>query len=70
MMTIVLLLTLPILGLVEAIGRWLPSHLVGALGSVPAGTSPSEYLRSAAVTVALVPLLLWLSVRWAQSREL
>lgn len=70
MSTIVVLLIMPVLGLVEAVGRWLPSHLVGALSSIPAGTSPSDYLRSAAVTLVLIPLTLWLAVRWAARREL
>ena len=70
MLTIVLLLVMPIVGLVEEIGQWLPSHLVGALGTIPAGTDAAEYLRSAAVTAALSPLALWLAVRWARAREL
>lgn len=70
MITIVVLLVMPLVGLVEAIERWLPSHLVGALGTIPAGTDPSEFLHSGAVTVALIPLMLWLAVRWARAREL
>lgn len=70
MITIVVLLVMPILGIVEAIGRWLPSHLVGALSDIPGGTAIGDYLPAAAVSVIMTGLSLWLSVRWSDRREL
>lgn len=69
--SIVILLVLPILGVVETIGRWLPSHLAGALGALPAGTAePGDYLGAALVTAAASGLLLWLAVEMASRKEL
>lgn len=70
MITIVVLLVMPILGIVAAIGRWLPSHLVGALSDIPGGTAIGDYLPAAAVSVIVTGLSLWLSVRWSARREL
>ncbi|MGZ5383893.1 MAG: hypothetical protein ACXWH0_07925 [Acidimicrobiia bacterium] len=70
MITIVVLLVMPILGIAEAIGRWLPSHLVGALSDIPGGTAIGDYLPAAAVSVIVTGLSLWLSVRWSARREL
>ncbi len=70
MITIVVLLAMPIIGIVEAVGEWLPSHLVGALAGIPGGTAIDAYLPAAAVTVVLIGLSSWLAVRWTESREL
>lgn len=70
MITIVVLLVMPIVGLVQAIGRWLPSHLVGALSGIPGGEAIGEYLPASATTAALIGLSLWLAVRWSAAREL
>ncbi len=68
--TILVLLGMPLLGLVDVIGRWLPSNLVGALDGIPRGGDSADYLPAAAVTLALIPSLLWLTVRWSRAREL
>lgn len=70
LITIVVLLAMPIIGIVESVGRWLPSHLVGALADLPAGAAMSDYLPAALVTVLMIGLAVWLAVRWAASREL
>lgn len=70
MITILVLLAMPIIGIVETIGEWLPSHLVGALAGIPGGVAIDAYLPAAAVTVALIGLSLWLAVRWSAAREL
>ena len=70
LITIVVLLIMPIIGIVEAIGKWLPSHLVSALAEIPAGTPIGDYLPAAGVTLALIGLSLWLAVRWSAAREL
>ena len=70
MVTIVVLLVMPILGIIEAIGRWLPSHLVGALSGIPGGADVGDFLPAAAVTVIMTGISLWLSVWWSARREL
>jgi hypothetical protein len=70
LVTIVVLLAMPILGIVESVGRWLPSHLVGALAELPGGAAVSDYLPATLVTVLMIGLALWLAVRGAEAREL
>jgi ABC-2 type transport system permease protein len=71
MVSIVVLLVMPILGVAEAIGRWLPTHLAGALGALPSGAvEASDYLGAAAVTVVVTVALMWAAVQLAQRREL
>ena len=71
LVSIVVLLVLPILGIVDAVGRWLPSHLGGALGvlAAPAG-DPADYLPAIVLTLLLTGGLLWLAARLARTREL
>lgn len=71
MVSIVVLLVMPILGISDAIGRWLPTHLGGSLGALTAGDlTASDYLPAAAVTVVVSAALLWLAVWLAERREL
>ncbi|MCB2224713.1 MAG: hypothetical protein KQH83_11150 [Actinobacteria bacterium] len=66
---LVALLVLPLLGLVGPVGRWLPSHLVGAQTDLVSGGDVAGYLGSAAVTAAVSALLLWAAVRRTGTRE-
>lgn len=69
--SIVVLLLMPVAGVSGAVGRWLPTHLAGALGALPAGAAqPSDYLGAALVTVAATAGLTWLAVELARRREL
>jgi hypothetical protein len=71
MVAIVILLLMPALGIIDAAGRWLPTHLAGALAALPAGEAAAvDYLGAAAVTVAAGVLLVWLGARWTEGREL
>jgi ABC-2 type transport system permease protein len=71
MTSIVVLLLLPIAGLSDAVGRWLPTHLSGALAALPAGAAtPGDYLAASATSVALTAGLLLAAGRMATSREL
>lgn len=71
MISVVVLLLLPIVGSVGTVGEWLPTHLAGALAALPAGaTAPADYIGVAAVTAAVTVVLVWLSVRVAEQREL
>lgn len=71
MVSIVILLVMPILGVADAIGRWLPTHLGGALGALPAGAAePSDYLGATVVTLVVSAALFWLGSSLARRREL
>ena len=71
LVSIVVLLVMPILGIVDSVGRWLPSHLGGALGALadPSG-DPRDYLPATVLTLVLTAVLLWLAARLARTREL
>lgn len=69
--SIVVLLVMPVAGVAGVVGRWLPTHLAGALGSLPAGTAvPGDYLGASMVTLAATAGLVWLAVELAGRREL
>ena len=70
LITAVVLLAMPIIGIVDPIGRWLPAHLVGALAGIAGGVEVGEYVPAAAVAVVAAGLCLLLAVRWSQAREL
>jgi ABC-2 type transport system permease protein len=70
LVSIFVLLLLPIVGIVDAVGDWLPNHLVNALTAIPDGAPAREYLKAAVVTVIAGTAALWLAVRWATAREL
>ncbi len=68
---IVILLVLPILGIVEAVGRWLPSHLLGALDALVRNTEPwTEYVPATIVAAVVSVVLITISTLWAAAREL
>jgi ABC-2 type transport system permease protein len=68
--SLLVLLILPVVGIVDVVGRWLPSHLVGAQVDLVRGGSATDYVGSALVTVAAAGVLLALAVRRAGTREL
>ena len=68
--TLLVLLALPIIGIAEALGRWLPSHLVGAQAALVRDARFGDYLPATLVTVVLVGALLGLAALWAEAREL
>lgn len=67
--TVVVLLLLPLAGIVDAVGRWLPSHLVGAQAGLVADATGSGYLGAAVVTVVLSAVLVVVAVRRAGNGE-
>jgi ABC-2 type transport system permease protein len=67
--SLVVLLILPLAGIAESVGRWLPSHLVGAQTDLVAGGAASDYLGATAVTLAVTVLLLAGAMRRAGARE-
>jgi ABC-2 type transport system permease protein len=68
--SVVALLAMPILGIVDTLGRWLPSHLVGAQVALLGDGSFGEYLPAAAVTIALSGFLVAVAVRRVGTAEL
>jgi ABC-2 type transport system permease protein len=68
--TLLTLLLLPIAGIVETVGRWLPSHLLGAQVGLLDSVSPTEYLPATVVTVVLTALLIGVAIRWAERVEI
>jgi ABC-2 type transport system permease protein len=68
--SIVILLLLPVIGVVPAIGKWLPSQLVGAIDGLVRDGAFTDYLGAALVTVVLTIGALLVAIRWAEHREL
>jgi len=68
--TLLVLLVLPIAGIADEIGRWLPSHLVGAQVDLVKGGSAADYVGTTLITIMVIAVLLTAAIRWAGSREL
>jgi ABC-2 type transport system permease protein len=68
--TLLVLLGLPLLGLVGVLNEWLPSYLLGAQADLVGGAGGGEFLRAAVVSVAVTAGLLAAAVRGAAVREL
>lgn len=70
MVSVVVLLVLPLLGIADAVGRWLPGSLAGALAELSAGAPASDYLGASVVTAVLSAVLVGVGVVGASRREL
>jgi ABC-2 type transport system permease protein len=68
--TVITLVGLPLAGIVEAIGRWLPSHLVGALDGLARGEPAGDYGPATAMAVLTTAVLLVAAGRGLRRREL
>ena len=68
--TIVLLLVLALLGNIPALGKWLPTTLLGSVPGLAGGAPWSQYLWAALVTVLATVGALVVAVRLADRREL
>jgi ABC-2 type transport system permease protein len=68
--TIVALLGLPLLGIIEPVGRWLPSRLVGALDALVRDGEPADFVPALAVTVVAIGILAALAAQGVRRREL
>jgi ABC-2 type transport system permease protein len=64
------LLLLPVVGIADPVGRWLPSHLVGAQTALVDGAAAADYLGAASVAVAATVLLAAAAIRRFGAREL
>ncbi|MCD9622853.1 hypothetical protein [Rhabdothermincola salaria] len=67
--SLAVLLVLPIVSLVPAVSRWLPSELLAAIGDLLEGAPASDYIGSAVVTVLLTVLLVRVAAWRAEHRE-
>ncbi len=68
--TIGVLLVLPILGLVETVGKWLPSHLPGAMDELVRDTaSVGSFVPATLVTLLLTVVLVAVSHRMSDAYE-
>lgn len=64
--SVLILLVMPLFGISDAIGRWLPSHLAGALPALASGsTVAGDYVAATAVTMVATVGLAVLSFRLA-----
>jgi ABC-2 type transport system permease protein len=68
--SVLVLIVMPLVALVEPIGSFLPSHLVGAIVDLARQGAPTEYLPAATISLAASALLMVLAVRRAGSRQL
>lgn len=64
------LLALPVLGIIDPLSPWLPSHLVSAPDALARGAEATDYLRSVGVTVAATAGSLAAAVALLRRREL
>jgi ABC-2 type transport system permease protein len=69
-MSVVILLLLPVIGVIPDVEQWLPSHLLGGVDGLVRNGAFGDYVRAAVVTIVLTIGALWLAVRWAEQREL
>lgn len=70
LISLLVLLIMPLLGVFDQIGEWMPTHLAGALGELAGGTPAGDYTKATIVTILATVTLLWLAVRLAERREL
>lgn len=68
--TLVVLLLMPIVGLLPKLGDWLPSHLVGSLDGLVRGATAGDFAGSAIVASAATLALLYGTMRMLERREL
>lgn len=68
--SVVVLLLLPLTGVVESVGQWLPSHLVAAQVALLSDASVGDYLPAAAITLVIGALLAVIAGRGVETREL
>lgn len=68
--SLAVLLIMPLIGLLPDIGKWLPSHLVGALDGLVRGEEASSYVAALLVALGATLALLYGTMRVLDRREL
>ena len=69
LLTVATMIVIGVLGLVPSIAPWLPSELVGAIDALTRGGG-FDFWRSTIVTLLLIALLVTVSIRRLEAREL
>lgn len=69
MISLIALLTLPLLGIIPAVQRWSPASLTSALPQLAGGGAAGELLGAAAVTIIATTGLVWATIRGAARHE-
>jgi len=69
MTSLVVLITMPVVGLAPAISRWLPTSLANALADLPAGGTMNDYWPALGVTVIATAALVGSAFAWSSRRE-
>jgi len=69
MTSLLVLITMPIVGLAPSISRWLPTSLANALADLPAGGTMLDYWPALGVTVVATAALTWAACAWSGRRE-
>ena len=64
------LLVLPIIGIADTVGRWLPSHLVGAQVDLVREGAAGDYAGAVVVSLVATGALVWSAARGIATREL
>jgi ABC-2 type transport system permease protein len=64
------LLAFPLIGIVDVVGAWLPSELLGAAAAMVEGAPASDFARPVLVTLVATAALLVVAVRRFDQREL
>jgi ABC-2 type transport system permease protein len=68
--TLAVALALAVVGTIEDVGRWLPSHLLGSMTSLPVGAeSVGSYVPATVVTIVATAALLVLASLRGDARE-
>lgn len=68
--TLAVLILLPLVGFIPDVGRWLPSHLVGALDALVRGAENADYLPALVITTTGTLVLMYATIRVTEEREL
>ncbi len=68
--SLAVLLIMPLIGLLPDIGKWLPSHLVGALDGLVRGGKASSYVAALLVALGATLVLLYGTMKVLDRREL
>ncbi|NIA24345.1 MAG: hypothetical protein GWP04_02115 [Gammaproteobacteria bacterium] len=69
LISIVVLLLLPLVGLIRGVAEWVPTSLISAMSDLARDASPGDFTKAAIVTVLLTVGLLWFAVWGHAHRE-
>jgi len=70
LISLVALLLLPLAGLIEGVGEWLPTRLIAAMNDLVRDATAGDFTKAVVVTVVATAGLLWLAVWGHRTREI